>query len=173
MLPPLKIVRPPYWYYWLQEIKNCSWFEVATSDVTSVSNLIKISEPIPRVKKKTGGGTQNRQRTASFRLNFPSRAENRTFFKTPWPESASELYRPIYRRLSAKLVPTFAERSCHVVSVTEPYDRILGFLDRSRYFLFQVAPQLWSRGWVDPVRDPLLLRKIWWRRESKPGPLDL
>jgi hypothetical protein len=36
---------------------------------------------------------------------------------------------------------------------------ILGYLDRSRYFFFQVAPQLYSRGWVDPVPDPLLLRK--------------
>jgi hypothetical protein len=35
----------------------------------------------------------------------------------------------------------------------------LGFLDRSRYFFFQVALQLSSRGWVDPVPDPLLLRK--------------
>jgi hypothetical protein len=26
---------------------------------------------------------------------------------TPWPKSASELYRPSDRRLSAKLVPTF------------------------------------------------------------------
>jgi hypothetical protein len=40
--------------------------------------------------------------------------------KTPWPESASELYRLSDRRLSAKLVPTFAERGCHVVSVTDP-----------------------------------------------------
>jgi hypothetical protein len=35
----------------------------------------------------------------------------------------------------------------------------LRFLDRSRYFFIQVAPQLSSRGWVDPVPDPLLLRK--------------
>jgi hypothetical protein len=35
----------------------------------------------------------------------------------------------------------------------------LGFLDRSRYFSIQVVPQLYSRGWVDPVPDPLLLRK--------------
>jgi hypothetical protein len=35
---------------------------------------------------------------------------------------------------------------CHVVSVTNPYGRILGFVDRSRYFCFQVAPQLYSRG---------------------------
>jgi hypothetical protein len=41
--------------------------------------------------------------------------------KTPWPQSASELYRPSERRLSAKLVPTFCG---------------------SRYYFFQVAPQL-------------------------------
>jgi hypothetical protein len=35
----------------------------------------------------------------------------------------------------------------------------IGFLDWSRYFSIQVAPQLSSRGWVDPVPDPLLLRK--------------
>jgi hypothetical protein len=28
---------------------------------------------------------------------------------TPWPESESELYLPSERRLSAKLVPTFAD----------------------------------------------------------------
>jgi hypothetical protein len=65
--------------------------------------------------------------------------------KTPWPESASELYRPSDRRLSAKLVPTFANRGCYVVSVTDPYGRILGFLDQSHYLFFQVAPQLYSR----------------------------
>jgi hypothetical protein len=31
-----------------------------------------------------------------------------------------------------------------VVSVTDPYGRILRFLDRSRYFFFQAAPQLYS-----------------------------
>jgi hypothetical protein len=54
--------------------------------------------------------------------------------KTPWSESASELYRPSDRRLSAKWLPTFADTGCHVVSVTDPYGRILDFLDRSRYF---------------------------------------
>jgi CBS domain containing-hemolysin-like protein len=38
------------------------------------------------------------------------------------------------RRLSAKLMPTFADRECHMVCVTDPYGSILGFLDRSRYF---------------------------------------
>jgi hypothetical protein len=28
----------------------------------------------------------------------------------------------------------FVDRGCHVVSVTDTYGRILGFLDRSRYF---------------------------------------
>jgi hypothetical protein len=54
--------------------------------------------------------------------------------QTPWPESVSELHRPSDRRFSANLVPTFADRGCHVVSVTHPYGHILGFLDRSRYF---------------------------------------
>jgi hypothetical protein len=46
-----------------------------------------------------------------------------------------------------------------MVSVTYPYGRIFGFLDRSRYFFFQVAPQLYTRGWVDAFPDSLLLRK--------------
>jgi CBS-domain-containing membrane protein len=54
--------------------------------------------------------------------------------QTPWSESASELYQPSDRHLSAKWLPTFADKGCHVVSVTDPYGRILGFLDRSRYF---------------------------------------
>jgi hypothetical protein len=68
-------------------------------------------------------------------------------------QSASEPYRPSDRRLSAQL---FADRWYHVVSVTNPYGRILGFLDRSRDFFFQAASQLYSRGWVHPVPDPLL-----------------
>jgi hypothetical protein len=66
--------------------------------------------------------------------------------QTPWPQSASELYRPSDSRLLVKLVPTFADRGCCVVSVTDLYGHIFGFLDRSRYFFFQVAPQLYSRG---------------------------
>jgi hypothetical protein len=32
--------------------------------------------------------------------------------------------------MTAKLVPTSANRGCRVVSATDPHDRILGFLDR-------------------------------------------
>jgi uncharacterized membrane protein len=38
--------------------------------------------------------------------------------------------------MSSKLVPTFADRGCRVVSATDPRGRILGFLDRSRYYFF-------------------------------------
>jgi hypothetical protein len=62
------------------------------------------------------------------------------------PESPRELYRPSDHRLSAKLVQTCADRDCHVVSMTDPYGRILCFLGRSRYFSIQVAPQLYSQG---------------------------
>jgi hypothetical protein len=49
---------------------------------------------------------------------------------------------PIVGEVSAK----FADRGCQVVSVTDPYGRNLAFLDRSRYFFFQLALQLYSRG---------------------------
>jgi hypothetical protein len=41
--------------------------------------------------------------------------------QTPWCESASELYRPSDRHLSAKLVLNFADRGCYIVSVTHSY----------------------------------------------------
>jgi hypothetical protein len=63
-------------------------------------------------------------------------------------------------RLWAKLVPTFADRGVSRSQCgSSPMPIISGFLDRSRYFIFQVAPQLYSRGWVDPVPVPLLLRE--------------
>jgi hypothetical protein len=54
---------------------------------------------------------------------------------------------------------TFEDRGVSRGERGDPYGRILGFLDRSSYIFFQVAPQFYSRGWVDPVPDPLLLRK--------------
>jgi hypothetical protein len=92
-----------------------------------------------------------------FRHIWPS--SNNKNKQTPWPESACELYRPSNSRLSAKLVPTFADRGCHMISVTDPFGRIIGFLDRSCYFFFQLAPQLYSRGWVNTIPDPRLLGK--------------
>jgi hypothetical protein len=77
--------------------------------------------------------------------------------KTPWLEFASELYRPSDHRFLAKLVPTFADRGCHVVSVTDPYGRIRVFLDRSRIFFLLLectqeaewTPFQTQMGWGD------------------------
>jgi hypothetical protein len=69
--------------------------------------------------------------------------------QTPWSESASELHRPSERRLSAEWLPTFEDRGCHMVSVTDPYGRILGFLDRSRYFsIKQLLSCTHEAGWT-------------------------
>jgi hypothetical protein len=52
-----------------------------------------------------------------------------------------------------------------VVSAVDPYGRIPRFLDL--YSFFQVAPQLYSLGGVDPVPENLVAPGI------EPGPLDL
>jgi hypothetical protein len=100
------------------------------------------------------GGPQGRsERQGEVRMLDLTRARNPTpQSSSPQPVTiptalaASELYRQSDRSLLAKLDPTFANRGCRVVSATYPHGRILGFLDRSRYFFFQVAPQLYSRG---------------------------
>jgi hypothetical protein len=56
-------------------------------------------------------------------------------------------------------MPTLEDRGCHVVSAMDPHGPILDFLGRSRYFLFQEGVRLYSQGPMDPVPDPLLLRK--------------
>jgi hypothetical protein len=44
----------------------------------------------------------------------------RVFRKNSMVWVREELYRPSDRRLSGKWLPTFADRGCHVVSVTDP-----------------------------------------------------
>jgi hypothetical protein len=57
------------------------------------------------------------------------------------------------------LVPTFVDRAVSHGQRGGTLTAVnLSFLDRSHYFFFQVAPHLWSQGWVDPVPDPMLLR---------------
>jgi hypothetical protein len=76
--------------------------------------------------------------------------------KTPWCESANELYRPRDQLLSAKWLPTFCglmvTRGQRDGSL-RPYSR---FPRQESLLFYQVAPQLYSRGWADPVPDPLL-----------------
>jgi hypothetical protein len=61
--------------------------------------------------------------------------------------------------MSAKWLPTFADRGCHVISVTDPYGRILGFLDGSRYFSIKAE---WT-----PFQTHYFF--FWLCRESNPG----
>jgi hypothetical protein len=81
-------------------------------------------------------GTSARSSRKALRLysNTALAVEN-----TPWPQSKRQ---PLVSEVSAN----FTNRQCRVVRVADPHGRILGFLDRSRYFFFQVAPQLYSRG---------------------------
>jgi hypothetical protein len=74
---------------------------------------------------------RNEQGKTNINLNSITK---QTAKQTPWPESAIELYRPSDRRLSTKLLPTCVDMGRHVVSLTNLCFRILGFLDRSRYF---------------------------------------
>jgi hypothetical protein len=65
------------------------------------------------------------QETLYFTCNLkPKQLTNKKKNKqTLWLESASELYRPSGRRLSAKLVPTLADRGCRVVGATNTNGR--------------------------------------------------
>jgi hypothetical protein len=86
--------------------------------------------------------------------------------------SVASVYRPSHCSLSAKLVKAFADRGCHVVVVAYPYGCNMGFFDQSSYFSFKVAPQFYSRGWVDPIPDPFFSENLVAPR-IEPGPLDL
>jgi hypothetical protein len=48
--------------------------------------------------------------------------------------------------LVGEVSANFADRVCRVVSTTDPHGRILGFSRWSRYYFFQVAPQLYTQG---------------------------
>jgi hypothetical protein len=75
---------------------------------------------------------------------------------------------PLVGEVSGNL---FADRGCHVVGVTDLYDRILRFLDRSRYLFFQVAPGCtqeaeWTLFQTHYFSGNLVAPEI------EPGPLD-
>jgi hypothetical protein len=97
----------------------------------------------------------------SMKFNINLLAWDQTNKQTnSWPEY-SELYRPRNRHLSVKLVPTFVDRGCHVVSVTILYGRILGFLDQSCYIFFQEIPHLYSQRLSGLHSRPTTSQKIW------------
>jgi hypothetical protein len=80
----------------------------------------------------------------------------------------------VITNLLAKLMPTFADRGCHVVSLTDPYGRILGFLDRiytatfsSKLLLSCTHEAEWAPLQTHYFSENLVAPGI------EPGPLDL
>jgi hypothetical protein len=72
------------------------------------------------------------------------------------------------------LVPTFVDRGVsRGKRGGSPTVVNLSFLDRSRYFFFQLAPHFSSQGLSGPRSRPTVTHKIWQRQESNSGPLDL
>jgi CBS-domain-containing membrane protein len=70
---------------------------------------------------------------------------------TPLLYSESELYRPSDRRLLEKLVPTFADKGCHAVSVMDPYGRIVGLdicMSNIYLIMFSNASLAWRQSCV-------------------------
>jgi hypothetical protein len=86
--------------------------------------------------------------------------------KTPWSESASKLYWPSDRRLSAKRLPTFADRGCHVVSVTDPSGRILISL-----IIFSLIPSFMTRSLLQRVHAYVIsyLKFVYTASQSDPN----
>jgi hypothetical protein len=94
-----------------------------------------------------------------------AKSRNKTNKQTPWLQSASDLYRPRDRRLSVKLVSSFEDRGCSVVSTTDPNGRILCFLDRSPYLFFQVAQQKYIHTFISKASS-ISKNWDWVRREA-------
>jgi hypothetical protein len=75
-------------------------------------------------------------------------------------------------------MPTFAVRGWNVVSVKNPYGHIFGFLDRSRYFFFQVAPHFthyFSENLVATGIEPrpLICSQELWPLDHRGGHIDI
>ena len=106
------------------------------------------------------------------RENYPrnKRVEN-ILSKTPWPQSASELYRQSGRRRSAKLVPTFADRGVsRGQSNGSPRPLISVFWTGSSTF-YSSSSSLDLTRLSGPRSRLTTIQKIWQRRESNPRPL--
>jgi hypothetical protein len=96
--------------------------------------------------------------------------------QTPWPQSASELYRQSGHR-RAKLVPTFADRGVSRGQRNEsPRQLYLCSLNLEPLLFYSSSssidlPRLTRLS--GPRSRPTTTQKIWYRRESNPGPLYL
>jgi hypothetical protein len=105
---PENAYRLPHmqWNNWVTTFGGNMYVFFSTTYLMQGVNYQIISDLLPHSWKfRMGALLFLLYRFCSHKLNSTSR-----------PESASELYRPSDLRLLAKLVPTFADRQCHMVS---------------------------------------------------------
>jgi hypothetical protein len=130
------------WYFWLYSARTASYTTSRTSYYFLPSSVVN----------STHNGVLHYPQSLVFPCS--QRQAKKTKNQIPWPEFADELYRPSDHRLSVKVLRiegfAWSARRTRIFSI---------FLERSRYFSFQVTSQFCSWGWVDPVPDPILLRK--------------
>jgi hypothetical protein len=96
------------------EYSEENWYvleEIQSHDLTNLTKLANFKNGFPEINFQ--------QHEWKWNTSAVTTDEN-TSKQTPRPESASELYRPSDHRLSAKLVLTFADKGCRVVSAAEP-----------------------------------------------------
>jgi hypothetical protein len=89
-----------------------------------------------------------------WRKHFPIRKQTKLRGLSPranYTDRATTACRRSYCQL-------FADRGCQRSSWRIP-TAVFSVFRPEPIIFFQVAPHLYSRGWVDPVPDPLLLRK--------------
>jgi hypothetical protein len=87
--------------------------------------------------------------------------------KTVWPESASDLYRPSYRRLSAKLVPTYADKGVPCSQRGGSPTTVISVCSSEPLLFLSSSSSVVFTRLIEPRSRPTT-QKIWWRRESNP-----
>jgi hypothetical protein len=123
-------------------------------------NAIKFQEPA--VRNITGNHSG---RTVKFRRwDGPYQQDLIKTYTTEFSQSCTNIWATKKLRgfvVRKRTIPTERPPLLRIEGVAQriPTAVNLGFIDRSRWFSIQVAPQLSSRSWVDTVPDPLLVRK--------------
>jgi hypothetical protein len=74
---------------------------------------------------------------------------------------ANYIYRPSDRRLSAKLVQTFADRGCHVVSVTDPIRQYFRFSRPEPLLFLPSSSSVVLTSLSGPRSRPATSQEIW------------
>jgi hypothetical protein len=144
--------------------KHCRWQQRSPRSISNTNRKVFLKtallvrwSPQPLLSKKQRKPLELfRQENTEEVLEIPSQSNfvsnkshtegnGKQFFVhcIPPRKKQTPLYRPRDRRLSAKLVPTLADRGWSAQRI--PMAVNFGFLDRSRYFL-EISPQLSSRG---------------------------